>query len=347
MIELTQGDLLRADVDALVNTVNTKGVMGKGVALQFKHAFPANYTSYRLACQRGEVRLGHMFVFDNGLKRPHYIVNFPTKDHWKGKSRLAHIAAGLDDLVKVISDLQISSIAIPPLGCGNGGLEWSEVKPLIERKLEPLTHVRVALFPPGGAPPAKDMVVHTEKPRITAGRAALIGLINRYSQNGLGATPLEVQKLLYFLQTAGEPLKLTFAKGHYGPYAENVNHVLQAVEGHYLRGYGDRSERATEATPIELLEGVSEEVENFLQQEPATVSRLRRVVELVEGFESPYGLELLASVHYAATSVDSTAASDRGAAVRIVQNWNRRKSNLFTERHVMLAWERLNDAGWL
>ncbi|MGH8910234.1 MAG: type II toxin-antitoxin system antitoxin DNA ADP-ribosyl glycohydrolase DarG [Egibacteraceae bacterium] len=227
---MTSGDLLKAEVDGLVNTVNTKGVMGKGVALQFRHAFPLNYEAYRRACERGEVRLGRMFVFDSGIQRPHYIINFPTKDHWRNRSRLVHIASGLDDLVRVIRELKIHSIAIPPLGCGNGGLDWSEVRPLIEQKMEPLADVRVVLFPPEGAPPPKAMVVKSNKPPITPGRAALIGLVDRYTQSGMGATPLEIQKLLYFLQAAGEPLKLRFTKGHYGPYAESVNHVLQAVE---------------------------------------------------------------------------------------------------------------------
>lgn len=347
MIELTRGDLLQADVDALVNTVNTRGVMGKGVALQFRHAFPRNYEAYRRACERGEVRLGRVFVFDNGLTRPHYIINFPTKDHWRSKSRLTHIASGLDDFVRVIKKLKIGSVAIPPLGCGNGGLEWSEVRPLIERKLELLTDVQVFLFRPEGAPPAKNMVVKTNKPRITPGRAALIGLVDRYTQSGIGATPLEIQKLLYFIQCAGEPLKLRFGKGHYGPYAENLNHVLQAVEGHYLRGYGDRTEKVAEATPIELVEGASEEAANFLQDRPDTANRIEQVLELVEGFESPYGLELLASVHYVATSVNSSAAAEPAVAIRIVQQWNKRKGDLFSERHVRLAWDRLKGRGWL
>jgi O-acetyl-ADP-ribose deacetylase (regulator of RNase III) len=136
MIHLTRGDLLKADVDALVNTVNTVGVMGKGVALQFRQAYPRNYEDYRRACEQGAVELGRMFVFDAGqLVHPRHIINFPTKRHWKSKSRLEDIEAGLVDLVRVIKELDIRSIAVPPLGAGSGGLNWSDVRPRIEKAL--------------------------------------------------------------------------------------------------------------------------------------------------------------------------------------------------------------------
>src|SRR5690349_8544281 len=125
MIEHKAGDLLRADVEALVNTVNTVGIMGKGVALQFRQAYPDNYAAYRKACTHGEVQIGKMFVFATGyLTNPRLIINFPTKRDWRSKSRLEDIEAGLIDLVAVVRSERITSIAIPPLGCGNGGLQW-------------------------------------------------------------------------------------------------------------------------------------------------------------------------------------------------------------------------------
>ena len=139
MVEFVTGNLLEADADAFVNTVNTKGVMGKGVALQFKRAFPANFKAYQAACAAGEVKLGRMFVFDSGrLERPRYIINFPTKDHWRSRSRLADIETGLVDLRRVLAELEIESIALPPLGCGLGGLDWSDVRPRIEAALADL-----------------------------------------------------------------------------------------------------------------------------------------------------------------------------------------------------------------
>src|SRR5215510_9661131 len=250
------GNLLDADVDALVNTVNTVGVMGKGVALQFKNAFPENYEAYRRAAEDEAIRLGRMFVFDIGkLTRPRFIINFPTKQHWKSRSRLEDIESGLVDLVRVIRELDIKSVAVPPLGCGNGGLDWEDVRPRIETALAPLEDVRTLLYAPSGAPAASGMKVATKRPRMTLGRAALLELLERYIEPGFGASVLEIQKLLYFMQIGGEPLRLNFAKGMYGPYAENVNHVLQAIEGHYLRGYGDRSLRVADWEPLELIPG--------------------------------------------------------------------------------------------
>jgi O-acetyl-ADP-ribose deacetylase (regulator of RNase III) len=144
------GDLLAQDVDALVNAVNTHGVMGRGIALQFRKAWPAMFRDYRSACRRGEVTPGRMHVWSTGAPTgPRYIVNFPTKRHWRTPSTLADIEAGLADLARVIRELGITSIAVPALGCGTGGLAWSDVEPLLVHALEPLTStVEIHLFPP-------------------------------------------------------------------------------------------------------------------------------------------------------------------------------------------------------
>jgi O-acetyl-ADP-ribose deacetylase (regulator of RNase III) len=340
------GNLLDADVDALVNTVNTAGVMGKGVALQFRRAFPDNYKAYRRACEHGEVTLGKMFVFDNGrLTRPRYIVNFPTKKHWRSRSKLNDIRTGLADLREVLVSNEIKSVAVPALGCGNGGLDWAEVEPLIRVALGDLPGVDVLVYPPQGSPAAANMKVGTDRPAMSAGRAALIGLLARYVGPGLGATPIEVQKLMYFLQIAGEPLQLDFVRGRYGPYAEKLNHVLNLVEGHYLRGFGDRSKSVRDADPIELLPEAAAEADAFLAEHPDTRERFARVAALVEGFESPYGLELLASVHWVAHESDPATTPE--AATAKVQSWTHRKGQLFTERHVDVAWTRLAGQQWL
>jgi O-acetyl-ADP-ribose deacetylase (regulator of RNase III) len=346
MIREEQGNLLAADVEALVNTVNTVGVMGKGVALQFKQAFPDNFKAYERACRRKELRLGEMFVFDTGrLTNPRYLINFPTKQHWRAKSKLSDIEIGLRDLRKVITDRQIKSIAIPALGCGNGGLNWRDVSPMIEAALGGLEGVEVLTFPPQRIPTAKTMPVRTKQPRMTAGRAALIGLLNRYIGPGFGATPIEIQKLMYFLQSAGEPLRLNFVRAQYGPYADNLNHVLQAVEGHFLRGYGDRSGSVLDAEPIELMPGAVEHATGFLIDHPGTRQRFDRVAGLVEGFESPYGLELLASVHWIASEENNGVSVD--VVKKRIRDWTERKASLFKERHIDIAWSRLNAEGWL
>ena len=138
MIQYKEGNILEEEAEALVNTVNTYGVMGKGIALAFKKAFPKNYKYYRQAYENGELETGKMFLHKTGLLLPKYIINFPTKKHWRYKSKLEYIEQGLDDLIFIIESNRIQSIAIPPLGCGNGGLDWKIVKKLIIDKLAPL-----------------------------------------------------------------------------------------------------------------------------------------------------------------------------------------------------------------
>lgn len=346
MIQWVTGNLVEDEVEALVNTVNTVGVMGKGIALQFRQAFPENYDAYRKACERGEVQLGRMFVTATNRIRPLWIVNFPTKRHWKSKSRLADIEAGLVDLEREIAEHRIASIAVPPLGCGHGGLRWQDVRPLIEDALGSLPDLLVRVYAPGATPAPQQMPVRTRRPAMTPGRAALVGMLDRYIEPGLGATPLEIQKLMYFLQEAGQSLKLQYARARYGPYAENLNHVLQRVEGHFLRGYGDRTQRVLDAEPLELDRGAVDEARDVLDADPDLQSRMASVLELVEGFESPYGLELLASLHWIAKEEDA-AREDPDVALKLLWDWTPRKGRLFREDHLRTAWSRLRDTGWL
>ncbi len=344
MIEFTHGNLLQADVEALVNTVNTAGVMGKGIALQFKQAFPANFVAYEKAVKRGEVVPGKMFLFETGtFSNPRYIINFPTKRHWRGKARMDDIETGLQDLIRVLREKQIRSIAIPPLGCGFGGLDWDDVRPLILATLESLPDVHALVYPPDGTPSAEKMKVGTNRPRLTLGRAALIELIEKYALPGYQLTQLEIQKLAYFLQEAGESLKLNYVKQQYGPYAENLHFVLQALNGHYLTGYGDRSARAT----LYLLQGANKEAETFLDEYPETKTRLERVAQLIQGFETPYGMELLATVHWLGTHEDHAAKNDVNIAIHGFETWNQRKREHFHPEHIKTAWERLRQQNWL
>lgn len=181
MLSEEEGNLLDADAEALVNTVNTVGIMGKGIALQFKQAYPGNFRAYQAACRRGEVQLGRMFTYETGLLgNPHFVINFPTKAHWRARARLGDIETGLADLRHVVRDRKIRSIAVPPLGCGNGGLDWREVRPLIDAALGELPDVHVMVYPPEGTPTAESMNVSTARPTMTAGRAALLTVLARY-----------------------------------------------------------------------------------------------------------------------------------------------------------------------
>lgn len=344
MIEEATGNLLKADAEALVNTVNCVGYMGKGIALQFKQAYPDNCRAYARACKEGDVQPGSMFIYETGMMmNPMYIINFPTKRHWRGKSRMEDIESGLDALVANIKRLGIRSVAVPPLGCGNGGLNWSDVWPRIEAAFRSVPEVNVLLFAPRGAPEAKTMEVNTERPNMTPARALFVKLIQQYMDLAYRLTLLEIQKLAYFLQEAGEPLRLRYESGHYGPYAANLNKVFERIEGHFTRGYGDSQKPDVE---IDLLEGATDEADRFLEGHFASLERLEKVACLIEGFETPYGMELLSSVHWVARHNDPTA-TDADEAIAQVHAWNARKRTMFRDEHIKVAWSRLMEVGWL
>jgi O-acetyl-ADP-ribose deacetylase (regulator of RNase III) len=343
MIEDGAGNLLEADVEALVNTVNTVGYMGKGIALQFKQAYPENFATYAQAVRRGEVQPGRMLVVPTGfVTNPRYIINFPTKRHWRGQSRIEDIEAGLEALVFEIKRLELRSIAIPPLGCGNGGLDWADVKPRVVRALAKVPEVRALLFGPRGAPAPSDMPIRTRRPQMTPGRALLVKLMEQYLGLAYRLTLLEIHKLAYFLQESGEPLRLRYEKGHYGPYATNLNNVLERIEGHFIRGYGDSQKPDVE---IGLLRGATEEADAFLASRDESQDRLRRVAELIEGFETRYGMELLSSVHWVATQPGNVRTAED--AITAVQSWNDRKRRMFSPAHIRVAWNQLAETAWL
>ncbi len=344
MIEFKSGDILKDPAEALVNTVNCVGVMGRGIALQFKNAYPQNFKAYAAACHQGAVQPGHMFVFETGqLTSPRYIINFPTKRHWRGKSRMEDIETGLQDLVAVLQTKGIRSVAIPPLGSGLGGLVWAEVKMRIEAALLPLADVRVMVYEPKG-PPAPEAITHSrEVPKMTAGRAALVELMNRYLGGLLDpfVTLLEVHKLMYFMQEAGEPLQLKFTQAPYGPYAENLRHVLNAIEGHLVSGYADGGDAPNKE--LQLVPGAVDDAVAFLAENPDTHTRFTRVTELVDGFESSFGLELLSTVHWV---MKREAARGLDDVVQRIHDWNLHKQQ-FTRRQIGIAVDVLTTQGWV
>lgn len=346
MVRIERGNLLDAEVDALVNTVNTVGVMGKGIALQFKRAFPENYKAYKKACDAGGVQPGRMFIHDlGGLTQPRYIINFPTKRHFRGRSRLEDVQAGLTTLAEDIRRLGIKSIALPPLGCGLGGLDWKRVLPMIESALGELVDVDVVVYEPAGAPKPEEMVDRRERPRMTLGPAVVVCLMKRYQVPGYNylMSLLEVQKLAYFMQEAGEPLNLNYTKHVYGPYADNLRHVLKRIEGRLILGFGDG--RNAPDTSLRVLPEAAAEAHEFLKGRQETVSRLGRVTELIEGFETPFGMELLSSVHWVA-KYDLGSKGDRESVANGVHAWNDRKRKLFAREHLDIAWGQLHKLGW-
>ena len=344
MIEYKTGDIFDENVEAMVNSVNCVGVMGRGIALQFKKLFPNNFKSYAEACKRGEVKPGRMFVYESGnMANPHYIINFPTKRHWRAKSRLEDIESGLEALALEVSERNIHSIALPPLGSDLGGLKWAEVRPLIESILSGIDDIHAVVFEPGSAPSDGRPNRSTSVPKMTAGRAVLVSLMHQYLGGLLDpfVTLLEVHKLMYFMQAAGEPLKLNFQKGHYGPYAENLRHVLKKIEDHLISGYAVDGD--SPGKQLELVPGAVEDANAFLDGRPETKQQLERVGQLIEGFESPFGLELLATVHWVAEEHPSATEEK---VIADTYAWGLHKKQ-FSKRQIRLAIQNLTERGWL
>ncbi len=341
MIEIARGDILNADAEALVNTVNCVGVMGRGIALQFKKKFEENFKAYKKACDAGSLRPGTLLVFDyETFVNPRYVINFPTKDHWRAKSKIEDIESGLVALIEEVKDRKIKSIAIPPLGCGLGGLQWSVVRPKIEAAFVDLD-VQVFLFEPSGAPSAEKMVKDKTKPELTIPRAAVVGLMRRYLAGVMDpfVTLLELHKLMYFLVEVGEPIpRLQFQKGPYGPYSETLRFLLGKLEGYFTIGFADGED--TPEKPINLLKQGIDEAEAFLDAHPNTRERFDRVANLISGFETPYGMELLATVHWVITKDGAHSLDD---TVEAVHGWTERKKQLFPRRHIELARKVLQD----
>ncbi|MFC0337565.1 O-acetyl-ADP-ribose deacetylase (regulator of RNase III), contains Macro domain [Kushneria avicenniae] len=353
MITFTTGNLLEAEVEALVNTVNTVGVMGKGIALMFKERFPANTEAYAHACKAGEVQTGRMFVTESSeLMGPRWIVNFPTKQHWRAKSRMQWIIDGLADLRNFIERNQVRSIAIPPLGAGNGGLDWDEVKPHIERALRDLTDVEIIVFEPTTR--YQNVAKRQGVEKLTPARALIAELVRRYWVLGMECSLLEIQKLAWFLERAIEaegldnPLDLRFEANSYGPYADRLRHLLSGLDGSYLNS----EKRINDCGPLDTIwfnDACREKVELYLKTEAkAYLPALEKTAELIDGFESPFGMELLATVDW--LLFRSNVAPDMESIMESVHHWPggkgsaQRKLKLFDRPKVELALNRLKDA---
>lgn len=339
MFEYKKGNILQEQTDAIINTVNCVGIMGRGIALQFKQTYPENFKAYKQACDKGEVQPGKMFVYSLGsLFNPKYIINFPTKRHWKGKSNIQDIKSGLIALKEDIQKYEIKSIAIPPLGCGLGGLNWNEVKPLIEQTFIDMPDITFIIYEPSNN---VEQVKNKEIPKLTLSRAALIELINRYLQSMLDPfiTLLEIHKLMYFLQEAGQPLKLQYSKGFYGPYAENLRHVLNVLENYYIAGYDGED---SPDKHISLLPGAIDDAHSLLETDSQILNKINRVSELVNGFETSFGLELLATVHWVMNKENKTNLDE---VINGVYSWNKKKQK-FSRKQIETAYNTLSIQGW-
>ena len=351
MMKFLQGNLLDAPVEALVNTVNTVGVMGKGIALMFKEAFPENFRVYEDACEHKEVKIGRMFVTESRtFSGPRWIINFPTKKHWRQPSKLEWITEGLGDLRKVIQENAIRSIALPPLGAGNGGLDWSEVRPEVERALGGLEGVEVLVYEPTAK--YQNVAKRTGVEQLTPARVLMAEMIRRYWVLGIECTYLEVQKLGWFLERSihllgiEDPLKLQFKADKYGPFSDRLRHMLNALDGTYLHC----DKRLSDAGPSDTIwfdEKRRSYVDLFLQQDES--HSLNNVLDLtakrIDGFESPLGMELLATVDWL---IEREHREPTVAGIRAgLREWPageaaaERKLRLFNDRLIGLALNQL------
>lgn len=350
MIKYTQGNLLEAHADALVNTVNTVGIMGKGIALMFKERFEHNYELYVDACKAKQVQTGKMFITETGeLDGPRWIVNFPTKQHWRAPSRLEWIVAGLADLRRFLIEQKVQSIAIPPLGAGNGGLNWDEVKTEIDRALGDLD-TNILVFEP--TQKYQNVAKRTGVEKLTPPRALIAELVRRYWVLGMECSQLEVQKLAWFLERAIEKLSLEnslnlkFEAHIYGPYARTLNHLLDKLDGSYLHS----DKRIADADPLDVIwfdEGHKSRVDTYLRSEAKDyLPALQYTAELIDGFESPYGMELLATVDWLLTKerIEPSIPALREGLKHWPAGAAERKSRLFDDRALGIALERLKTS---
>jgi O-acetyl-ADP-ribose deacetylase (regulator of RNase III) len=357
MIRFTQGNLLEAKTQALVNTVNTVGIMGKGIALMFKEHFAANFRLYASACKAKQVRVGKMFVTEtselNELNGPRWIINFPTKQHWRSPSQMKWIIEGLQDLRMFLVEHGVQSIAIPPLGAGNGGLNWAEVREHIQYALNDLNGIDVLVFEPTDE--YQNVAKRSGVEKLTPARALIAELVRRYEiLLGLGCSLLEIQKLAWFLDRAmiqfsvdHEILNLKFVAHKYGPYSKNLNHLINKLDGSYLHC----DKRINDARPSDEIRfdwSRKEILSAYLQSEAkAYLPALELTAELIDGFETPFGMELLATVDWL-LDIDKTEPTV-SALREGLRQWRggyeagERKLRLFDDRVVGIALERLTQ----
>ncbi len=340
MIKYLTGNILESDAQALVNTVNTVGVMGKGIALQFKKAYINNFKAYAEACKRKEVRVGKLFVtkdanLNSGEK---YIINFPTKTDWRKPSEYSFIEAGLDDLVNILVNNNIKSVAIPPLGAGNGGLDWVKVKRIIENKLHSLD-VEIIVYEPTKHIKEK---LKKERVKLTDARALLLYLLYDLVRNGEFVSEFSAEKICYFLQRFGAEkyFKLNYSANFYGPYSGKVRFVLNVLNGSYLMGYSDMNKKPFE--PLTLVADGYEIVKEHVEGNRELLKIANKTINFLSGFYSDFALELLSSIDYISIQHNSF---EKSLIKEKLENWSDRKRSVFSNpRYIDVSLSQLKKA---
>ena len=339
MIKYTEGNILDSSAEALINTVNTVGIMGKGIALQFKNAFKSNYKAYKEACENNEVEVGKLFVFKdiNIMSGEKLIINFPTKTHWRKPSEYDYISQGLDDLIKVIEHYKIKSIAIPPLGSGNGGLNWVVVKELIKQKLSAID-IEIQVYEPNSY--IKE-VLKKERVKLTKARALFLYVLYDLVKHGEYVSEFSSEKVCYFLQRFGgkKYLKLNFEPKFYGPYSGKVRFLLNVLNGSYIMGYSDMNKKPFE--PLTLIPDGYDEVKKTVENDSELNLIANKTTTFLRGFYSDFSLELLSSLDYIA--VENNSLVKESLQIKL-NEWNDRKRSMFSNpRYINISIKRLQE----
>ncbi len=324
MIHYKVGNILESEAQALINTVNTVGVMGKGIALQFKNNFPNNFKNYAKLCKAKTFNIGDLIVFEeeNLTVGKKIIVNFPTKTDWRKPSEYDYIEKGLIELKKVISEREIKSIAIPPLGAGNGGLNWNRVKEIIENYLSDL-NCAIYVFEPNFA---VSEVLKKEKVKLTPARAMLLAVLYDLVKQGEFVTEFAGEKICYFLQRFGgkQLFNLEYKPYFYGPYSGKVKHVLYYLNGSYIKGYSSKDKKPFEE--LELIPDYENEVIEYLKTNNH-IEIVEKTKKFLSGFYSSFGLELLSSIDFIVQEKKSTNLTEIKNGL---EQWSNRKKTMFS-----------------
>ena len=345
MIQFIEGNLLESQAEVLVNTVNTVGVMGKGIALQFKKAYPENYKQYLKACKDKTIGIGKLLVTEEqtliGGKK--IIINFPTKTDWRKPSEYSYIEEGLTSLVQIIQAQKIKSIAVPPLGAGNGGLDWSRVKTIIEKHLSAVD-CQVLVYQPNYV---VQEALRKERVALTPARAMLLAVLYDLVRSGEFVSEFAAEKVAYFLQRFGakDVFKLEFQPNFYGPYSSKVKHVLYYLNGSYLSGYSSKDKKPFDE--LSLVMDAEKDVLSFLAEKKETdyTDIVDKTKQFLQGFYSAFGLELLSTIDFIA---QKQATNDITLITQQLEQWSDRKKTMFSNPNfVSIAIKRLEKSALL